>query len=96
MINNFKIGQKWNYPDAVYKSKKISTWIIELIGGTNRGAEIRCWNKMDKYSTKGIFDEDGNYELSIHSHYMSYHNALSDYRDLKTVSDLMEFMERNM
>jgi hypothetical protein len=91
-----KIGQKWNYPDAVYKRKKVSTWIVELIGGTNRGAEIRVWNKIDKNSIDGIFDKDGNYELSVHGHYMDYTNALGDYRDIQNVDDIMNFMQRNM
>lgn len=33
------------YPDFKYRRKHIGNWVVELIGGTDRGAVILLWEK---------------------------------------------------
>ena len=40
--------EKWlDWDDKVYRRKQISTWIVELVGGTERGGMILLWEKKE-------------------------------------------------
>ena len=96
------IGNKWEGKDSVYTRKTISTWIVELIGGTERGAYIKMWNKASTDEIESaeklphIFTvtEDRKYNLLATAHFMYFVNATAEYSDIKTVKDIFALAKR--
>ena len=102
-MSKLELGERIQCPDSVYKKKNISTWIVELIGGTNRGATIRLWEKatIEDVVREGKLPHvyritsDKKYILLDEVHYMYFLNVLPVYKDLKTVSDIIDLAWRN-
>lgn len=86
----------WQYDDAKHTKKKISSWIIELIYGTNRGGVILIWQKgastLHHIWTPSI---NNDYMLFQEVHFMDWRNAKEEFSQLKTVEDIMNLIERN-
>ena len=82
--------------DAKYKTKNISTWIIELIYGTERGGRIFIWQK-GKSDLHHIWTPSDNdkYLLADEVGFMEYENAIAEYNKLKSVKDIVDLMWRN-
>lgn len=90
------LKEKWDYPDVVYRSKKISKYTIELVGGTERGAEIKIWKKIDKYWMGEKYEPLSGHDYILEEiHFMHFANALDEYNELKTVKDIYDLMRMN-
>ena len=85
------------YEDFVGSAKTIGRYHIELLGGTDRGAEILIW-EPGYDNLEYIFPPSDNkeYHKADSVNFWYYSNALEEYRGLKTVKDIIALMWRNM
>jgi len=97
------IGERLEGADAVYRSKKIATWIVELIGRKDGGAMIKIWSKATPDDIESaeklphIFSvtEDQQFNLLDEVHFMYIANAEEEYQNVKTVHDAIHLAWRN-
>lgn len=89
------MGEKLDCDDAVYRKKALSSWIVELIGGTDRGGMIRFWKKaepsdvVDAEVLPHIYNTtpDKKWALQDEVHFAYFINADGAYGNIKTVKD---------
>ena len=97
------IGEKLKCDDAVYRKKVISSWIVELIGGTSRGGMIRFWKMAESSDVvraeqlPHIFSmtPDENWALQDELHFAHFVNADVVYGQIKTVKAALELIWEN-
>jgi len=84
------------YPDAVLKSKKVGSFHVELLGGTERGAHINIW-EHERSTLHHVFtpSDDDKWMKVGEVNFMHYGNAVEEYRQLKSVRDVLDLMQRN-
>ncbi|MBU0925358.1 hypothetical protein KKG81_10760 [bacterium] len=91
-----QLGEKWNYTDARYKKKKISTYILEAVYGIERGGEIRIWKKIDSnWMGEEYEPRSGGYYLLERIHFMDYKNLLGEYDNIKNVKGIWDITKRS-
>ena len=90
-LSNYMSWMK--YPDAKYYRKKIGQYVVELLGGTDRGGEIVVWEP--KKSAYGVSD-DGKYTQLGTANFMYWTSAKDEYDMLKNVKDVMDILWRAM
>jgi hypothetical protein len=97
------MGEKWNYDDAHHQRKRIASWVIELNYGTRRGGVIIGWRKANADDIRRAMNlphtfkvsEDEKYSREFEAHFGDYENALHEYKNLKTVRDIINLWSRN-
>lgn len=101
------IGTKWNHPDAVYDKKAIQAStgeiIVELIGGTKRGAVINIWHEANdgeieaekKLSHIYTVTPDAKHYLMDEVHFMHHENGRNEFEALTSVRAVFDIIERN-
>jgi len=84
-------------PDFVFRSKRIGRYCLELIGGTNRGAMINVWEKMEAGNLDHIFtpSDDRTMRKANEIHFMHFGNAKDEWAELRTVRAVLDLMWRN-
>jgi len=86
--------ESWKrFPDFKYKQKKIGKYIIEFLGGIDRGAQIDIWEPGHEKLTHIWTNSDNNkYVKMTQANFMYYDNADARYTEIKTVSDLFDLI----
>jgi len=77
--NYYKHWKK--FPDFKHRRKQVTSWNVELIGGTKRGAVILVDSKKEKFKDEINF--------------MNYNVAVNEYNDLTSGLRVMNLLERN-
>ena len=102
-----RLAGEWpTYPDYKYKIKNAGIYRVELLGGTDRGAEIILWEKRtakdkSEAAARPIRDslwppsDDGDFKEFTTVNFMHYANALEEYLYLHTSSDALDLAVRN-
>lgn len=97
-----RIGEKWDYPDARYRKKKVGGYTVELIYGTERGGMIRIWEKADEEDIERaerlphIFHVSDGMSLVGTVPFMYWQNAVARYRRLKRADDVIALLREYM
>ena len=100
-----EIGERLKCSDAVYRKKTISVWVVELIGGTNRGGMIRLWRPAESSDIVraealphvfNVTTPNKRWALQDEVHFMYFANATLAYRNVRTVKDALELIRRNI
>jgi len=96
---NLNIYKRWSkYPDFVYRQKKIGKFILELLGGTDRGATILIWEPGTLDRDIPFFgletSDDKKYKLFTQANFMYFMNAVDEYNSLEDKHDVMDLAYR--
>jgi len=92
-----------DHKDFKGSTKTVGKYRIELMGGTDRGAEILIWGPMSfwrKADLVSVLDEDkissdGEWYLESQVNFWYYNNAKEEYSSLRTIRDVMSLARRN-
>lgn len=98
-----EIGVKWVHPDAFQDKKVIGEMIVELNGGTKRGATITIWHEVKDGEVEAekklphvyTVTPDGKYCLMDDIHFMDYRNGQAEFKGLNDSKAVWDIMERN-
>jgi len=82
------------------RTKKISSWLVELYGSPDDGGMIRVWKKADRKDAEierqlpydVVITRDEQYVLFEEIYCVDFFDARNKYRGLRTVGELMLFL----
>lgn len=100
-MSDFEHWEKFD--DFSGSAKTVGKYRIELIGGTNRGAQINIWGSMKMWEEMDLVsclnESDISDDRKMHKdnevHFMYFNNAKEEYLNLKTSGDVRFLMQRN-
>jgi len=90
-------AESWEkFPDFVGSTKKVGSYHVELLGGTDRGAIINIWEE-GKSPLPHVWtpSDDDEWKKAAEVHFMHYLNGKDEYQNLKYDSDVLDLMWRN-
>lgn len=91
------------FPDFKRSAKTVGSYRIELMGGTDRGAQINIWGSMKMWEKMNLvsclnesnISDDGKMYKDNEVHFMYFINAKMEYSFLSTVEDVRDLIRRN-
>jgi len=88
---------RWaKHPDFKYRKKQISTWIVELLYGTDRGGTILIWEEgTSELEHIWINNDDKTHKLFDEVNFMYWQNAVNAYKEIHTVGDIINLAWEN-
>lgn len=95
---NKKEKEEWlaKYPDGKANCKKVSSHVIELLYGFNRGGKITILNHPFDVTEKGkIVVDKTRYEVMDEIYFMNYENAKYEYKNIKNLETIFDLVRRN-
>lgn len=91
------------FDDFSGSAKTVGSYRVELIGGTDRGAQINIWGSMKMWEEMDLVsclnESDISDDRKMHKdnevHFMYFINAKMEYSFLRTPEDVRDLIRRN-